>query len=356
GKGWRYDFTHKRIRHTKAGFKTKKEAKAAEAENRKEVKNPKPMLESETAIQTDTDFLALVNKWLDEIRDYSSEKYYRDVVYRAKRWLKEWGNMGCRQFSKDIFSKYLKSRKKVSPHTANIELRLLRALFNFGVEENFVDINPTNKNKFYPVDKEPKYVPSNADIDKVISFADPDTQDYLWTIRETLARVGEINRLDWKDIDFNCGQVVLYTRKKKGGHLTPRRIFMTNKLLSVLKVRYEKRDQTKPWVFWHRYWSKKDGRFYEGPYKDRKKIMKSLCEKAGVKYFRFHSIRHASASTMGNNNIPIGAIQSILGHENRKTTEIYLHSVSEVEQNAMMRFERARENSHTDSHTEQKTP
>jgi integrase len=51
-------------------------------------------------------------------------------------------------------------------------------------------------------------------------------------------------------------------------------------------------------------------------------IIKITCKKAGVKYFRFHALRHSGASIMDNSNVPIGAIQRILGHENRTTTEI----------------------------------
>ena len=54
---------------------------------------------------------------------------------------------------------------------------------------------------------------------------------------------------------------------------------------------------------------------------------------------------------MENNNVPVGAIQNILGHENRSTTEIYLHNLGESEREAIRTYERARTNSHTDSHT-----
>ena len=55
---------------------------------------------------------------------------------------------------------------------------------------------------------------------------------------------------------------------------------------------------------------------------------------------------------LDNANVNIGSIQRILGHENRTTTEIYLHSIGEAERKAMNVFEQLSENSHTDSHTE----
>ncbi len=54
---------------------------------------------------------------------------------------------------------------------------------------------------------------------------------------------------------------------------------------------------------------------------------------------------------MDNCNVPLGAIQRILGHENRTTTEIYLHSINQSEFEAMARYEQAR-GSHTQIHTQ----
>jgi len=52
---------------------------------------------------------------------------------------------------------------------------------------------------------------------------------------------------------------------------------------------------------------------------------------------------------MDNNNVPLGAIQKILGHENRTTTEIYLHTIGNIERHAIQVFETASENSLSDS-------
>jgi len=57
---------------------------------------------------------------------------------------------------------------------------------------------------------------------------------------------------------------------------------------------------------------------------------------------------------MEQNNLPIGAIQKILGHENRRTTELYLHRIGEIKRTAIAVFERPGRNSHTESHTNEK--
>ena len=349
GKGWRYDFTHKGTRHTETWFKTKTEAKRSEAEKRKEINNPKPVQE----MPTDMVLLDSVNLRLDHVKAYNSDSHYTSYLYLARRWVRQWGQLMSDEITTSMVQKHLIQRRKVSAYIANQDLKYLRATFNFCIGQKLITNNPTEGLKFFPVEKKVKHVPSSEDIDKVISVADLDTQDYLWSIRETMGRVSEINRLLWEDINLAKRFVILYTRKKTGGHLTPRKIPMTEKLYTVLLDRYNRRNKEKPWVFWHRYWDKKSSKFLEAPYRDRKKFMKSLCEKAGVRYFRFHPIRHSGASIMDGNNVPIGAIQRILGHENRKTTEIYLHSIGDMERDAMDAFERAREKSHTDSHTEQ---
>ena len=56
--------------------------------------------------------------------------------------------------------------------------------------------------------------------------------------------------------DVLCrGRIVISLyRKKKGGNLTERKVPLTQKLFEVLPLRYDERDKSKPWVFWHRYW------------------------------------------------------------------------------------------------------
>ena len=348
GKGWRYDFTHQGIRYTETWFTTKKEALRAEAKQREEVKNPKP----QTQTPTDMAFLDLVNRRLDYVKAYRSEIYYYEHVFKAKKWIKRWGKMNCSQITQQEIERFLMERRKVSPQTANKEILYLKATFNYGIRKRLILNNPLDGIEKFPFTKKMKYIPPVEDINKVIEAAEPDDQDYLLAIRLTLARMNEINRLTWSDINFDQRYILLWTRKKRGGNLTPRKVPMTERLYQILKRRYDSRDKSIKWVFWHSYWSRKTGKREVGPYKDRKKIMKTLCKKANVKYFRFHALRHNGASMLERHNVPVGSIQRILGHENRTTTEIYLHSIGESERKAMDIFDQICEKSHTDSHTD----
>ena len=55
---------------------------------------------------------------------------------------------------------------------------------------------------------------------------------------------------------------------------------------------------------------------------------------------------------MDDSGVHVGSIQRILGHEKRKTTELYLHSIGKAERQAILIYEQAKQISHTDSHTE----
>ena len=136
-------------------------------------------------------------------------------------------------------------------------------------------------------------------------------------------------------------------KKLPFGHLTPRKVAMTAKLSEILSRRVSDRTRNVPWVFWQRYRDRSTGKMVIGPFHYRRTILRTLCKKAGVRYFGFHALRHSGASLMDKNNVPISSIQRILGHENRQTTEIYLHSIEQAERDAVAVYERARQNSHT---------
>ncbi len=128
GKGWRYDFTLKGTRHTETWFKTRRAARQAEAEKRKELKNP-PVKTLVGETQTDMVFLELANLRLDYLQTYRSKIYYEEHVFKARNWVKRWGTLRCSEISDDMIEKFVTERNKVSPQTANKEVRYRPARF-----------------------------------------------------------------------------------------------------------------------------------------------------------------------------------------------------------------------------------
>jgi len=173
-------------------------------------------------------------------------------------------------------------------------------------------------------------------------------QDYLWTIALTMGRMSEINRLTWQEVNFEQ-RCVSSTLEKRGAGTYARRsrcrpsfsrcfhaVITTETRQSVGVLAPVLEPAKGVWVI--------------GPYRERKHIMKTLCENARVRYFRYHAIRHFGASMLDQAKVPIGSIQRILGHENRTTTEIYLHSIGDSERQAIdILDENFKGFSHTDS-------
>lgn len=362
GKGWRVDFMLEGERYTEAWYDTKAKAKTAMTGMRKELS------QQAASNQIDMGFKALVLLKLDHVASHNSPRHYSDFKYMAKRWCEQmpgpWGELDCSEISREMIEQFVGKRKKVSKQTANKEIRYLRSVFKFGQKKYDLGTNPVDGIVFFPVDKKVPYIPTPGDINLIIAHARaddwlmkryPDAPDYLETLRDTLARMSEINRLTWNDVNLNEKYLTLYTRKIDGG-LTPRKIPLTKRLCEILTGM----QRTGPWVF-------SNPRTGE-PYGDRKGIMRRLCRKADVPYFSFHALRHSGASVMDNSNVPIGEIQKVLGHKNRSTTEIYLHPSGQGSREAINALEKANEaasaavseaakdssfgqNSHMNSHT-----
>ncbi|WP_319470672.1 tyrosine-type recombinase/integrase [uncultured Pseudodesulfovibrio sp.] len=342
GKGYRFDFMAKGKRHTKAWFKTKRAAKAAEAEKRKEVKRQLAM-----AAQGDMDLLDMLNLRLDYLLERAySDSHYKKSKYAAQRLLDYLGNVPCSTITRLMADDFLMGRVKANgPVAGNNDLKVIRAAFSWAMKrgQRFIQENPFAGLESFPSDKpkEKKLTPTSAELDRIIEAAKPENRAYLWVLRETLARSIEVHRLKWKRVNFKDRYVELKTYKNKNREPVLRQVPMTDKLYEVLSELYTERDPDKEWVFWTRGYNPKTRKMEEGPYKKgRYKMLKTTCENAKVDYYSFHRFRASGASVMDNNGALLPGIQRVLGHADRRSTEIYLERLRDVERDAMDVYER----------------
>jgi integrase len=72
----------------------------------------------------------------------------------------------------------------------------------------------------------------------------------------------------------------------------------------------------------------------------RKRLLKGLCEKAEIKPFTYHALRHYGASRLAHEGVPLADIQALLGHQRATTTDLYLQSLGFVSQmNSLSKLE-----------------
>jgi integrase/recombinase XerD len=127
-------------------------------------------------------------------------------------------------------------------------------------------------------------------------------------------RLSEVANLKLTDIDSTRMQIRVEQSKGKKDRYT----LLSSKLLTILND-YIKIYKPKNYLFE----GAKKGKYSVSSIQN---IMKTSVERAGIKKeVSVHTLRHSFATHLLENGTDLRYIQSLLGHENSKTTEIYTH-------------------------------
>ena len=133
-------------------------------------------------------------------------------------------------------------------------------------------------------------------------------------------------------MDFGNRRIRLGTRKRGGGSLEYDWLPMTGELFEALRWWQEHRTFPR---HTHVFVCEQEGGFcaeqYGKPFKERMHFMRTLCERARVRPFGFHAIRHLTASILYRLGQPVSVIQAILRHKSPNTTALYLKSLGREE-------------------------
>jgi integrase len=189
-------------------------------------------------------------------------------------------------------------------------------MFSFGTQMGYCLGNPCDRIGKLPEEKRIKYVPPLEDFLKVLAVADPITEKMLKLQFLLAARPGEIDQLKWEDVEEDG--IIIRSRKHRNGEMRENLIPLSpvaNECLNQLPR------ERKEYIFYN---PKTRSCYLRHP-----KLMKILCQKAGVKYFGRHTIRHLAASTLLDKKTDLKTIQELLRHSKLTTTQTYLHSLKQ---------------------------
>lgn len=328
GKGWRYDFTVNGQRFTKAWFPTKAAAIAAREEHRKQIarKIKEP---------TGTTFSALANDYLDyAIRKFSPKTYkYKASVYR--NFIAYVGDVLVSEITVPLIESYLRTR----PSNANYNKHRkdLCALFVWAWKRRLIAENPCLYIEKLHTERKRKQIYTQEDMVKLF-LAAGDLRPFFVALFSLAARINEINRLKWEDVNFERREVTLWTRKGTG-EWRPQVKPMNGELYDELKRLYDK--NSGEWVF--------PNPATGEPYVDRRKQLKRICRTVGIPYLGFHAIRHHVASLLSDTHkVSLPTIQKMLGHKRLTTTERYVQRLGNGVRQAADLLTSSTQNQHMD--------
>jgi integrase len=156
------------------------------------------------------------------------------------------------------------------------------------------------------------FIPTEQEIDALISGSGKKTATFLQLLKETAMRSGEAKRLQWIDLDFEKNLVTL-NLPEKGSN--PRMWKVSQKLMGMLNALPRKSQQI----------------FGEGPVdslkstflKTRKRLAAKL-QNPRLLRISFHTLRHWKATTLYHKTKDPYYVKEFLGHKSLKSTEIYI--------------------------------
>ncbi|MBT0160416.1 tyrosine-type recombinase/integrase [Candidatus Bathyarchaeota archaeon A05DMB-2] len=172
--------------------------------------------------------------------------------------------------------------------------------------------------KYKPVDKAP-FIPTEADIDQLISGSGRILATFLQFLKETGARCGEVAKLKWSDIDFERKIVRITPEKGSRARVLP----ISRKLIDMLSNHSRQTEK----VFATLYSLKSNF------YKTRKSIAFKL-QNPRLKEIGLHTFRHWKATMEYHKTKDILHVQQVLGHRDLRNTLIYINLEKALFQNA----------------------
>lgn len=157
------------------------------------------------------------------------------------------------------------------------------------------------------------------------------TVDYLKPMvllsLNTGMRRGELFDLQWENVNFKQSHITVTGETAKSGKT--RHIPLNSEALSILKSWYMQQEKKTGLVF-----SNKDGTRFNNV----KKIWGTLLEKANIKKFRWHDMRHHFASRLVMLGVDLNTVRELLGHSDIKMTLRYAHLAPEHKAKAVAKL------------------
>jgi integrase len=191
-----------------------------------------------------------------------------------------------------------------------------------GRKENAVDAftsflqmqNPTWNPPQYRRTRKLPFIPTETEIDQLISACNQRMTSFLQLLKETGVRCGEACKIKW--IDLDCETLYVRITPEKGSN--PRILKITPKLISMLNSLPRNYDTI--------FFPNQD--VLRKSYQRQRKRIANKLKNPRLRQISFHTFRHFKATMEYHKTKDILHVMHVLGHRNIKNTLIYTHLVN----------------------------
>jgi integrase len=241
--------------------------------------------------------------------------------------VKRWGGMKARDIRRRDVRELLDLTAVKSPVMANRILALVRKMFNFAIEHDWLDVNPCHMVKRVVRERPRDRVLNENEIRAVWAALEDEHVVMASLIRLrllTAQRGGELHGARWDEVDLTTGWWTIPGDRSKNG--LSHRVPLSPQTLRIFRELHTYRENTarendagevelSPWVF--------PSTRKTGPHVyHAQKAFERLVARSKVK-FRGHDLRRTAASLMVGGGVPRLVVSKILNHVETGVTAVY---------------------------------
>jgi len=248
-----------------------------------------------------------------------------DRVRLVSWWEQCLGKTLLSDITPELIRDALKQKKSLAPATYNKHLAVLSAILDYGtllqeddsVLDQYIDLNPCKRVRSLTLDNKIVRYLSDEEKPRLIKAAKGIGGKFYLKVLMALTtgmRKGELDWLRWNEIDFDKGLAMLADTKNGNPRHTP--------IPSVIMDELKKHREVGNCLLFP---STIDP---NQPFDFRKKWIKCL-KIANINNFRWHDLRHDTASTLARDGRTLKEISEILGHKSLASTDRYTHLCTE---------------------------
>jgi site-specific recombinase XerD len=283
------------------------------------------MANSDSIDLKDNNFL--INNFLSTKRSKPTKEIYNFEIRKFLEWYEQKPLVDVSSWDMLKYNQYLQE-KYDNEKTLQRIYATIRSFYDWLIKMNVISTNPTEGaiQPLTPQQDVSSKVLTSEEINALIDVASKNIRDLALVslMLKVGLRVSEVCDLNWSDlrIDPDGGYYIHVHRKGN----EEQDLGIGNDVAEVLLEYREKplnpRDESP--VFTVTYGKQLKRLTDEGI----RVIVKKLSEKANIRHISPHWLRHTFASYAVHGGCPITDLQRCLNHKSPKTTEIYMHSLT----------------------------